>query len=808
MVKKAKKRKKRLPKISHKSSVASYDIREKITVFLFLIFIILAIMVLFRGAPTQPTQYSPFTAKATLSTDLEEMSYDKNEPFNGSVKLQLQEGDILPPNTEIHLLVYTNKPKCSKYLCKNNMPLNWYEYDETTEQCYVKDADPEGKCCLLMGPQCKQIILNSGFEELVNGFPTSWLPYVIGVGAEAARTEAYPMDPLGQEYSNVAYTDSTSVAIGSQGQAAFHQDLSTRASTINDFKPSVPSRQKVTYSSSGYKTENELSFDGVEPGLSYQYLRKSLTWKVNYDKQYFYAGCAFELIIKSTQGRNLHYWYTVNGSITECQRPADTATDKFIQKILPTETNWSNESADLYGDWIGKGLPATDALKEIWLVSHGIYQSGSWSPNAQIVRWDDIKLTKTGGIGVQPNLCEARGQKCCAEGTGFGNYYGNLECAEGKECWSDCANSRALTLIQFIQLSTTRNKKNMTSGLFAYIKDPSEQIIEETNSIPPRCSGSKCLLMYDYGSGYTACLDTSEDAPIGCEDWDNTYELDLDDLVNFKTPGENGTYEFVVKIQYKPSQGNCGQILNPETNQYKYIDTCLMYEIHEPFNVGEVCEPVWQCTPWQPYPCTDKQTRNCTDTTCGFGTRTEERNCCMEQWNCTDWSACVGNVRTRTCIDMNNCTTTNELNDSWADPACVVLPACTSSDWSCTEWQPTICPESGIQTRTCDLIGTCDTSTGYVPEEEKTCIPSEPERPELGWLIYAIIGIIILAALIFVLQKFIKKKPKVGKEAYPELTSYVRDALSAGATRAEIKAKLLEAGWPNKAVESALKSVK
>ena len=52
------------------------------------------------------------------------------------------------------------------------------------------------------------------------------------------------------------------------------------------------------------------------------------------------------------------------------------------------------------------------------------------------------------------------------------------------------------------------------------------------------------------------------------------------------------------------------------------------------------------------------------------------------------------------------------------------------------------------------------------------------------------------------------KKTKKKQEAYPELTSYIKDALSTGGTRAEILAKLQEAGWPREAINTAFKSVK
>ena len=51
-------------------------------------------------------------------------------------------------------------------------------------------------------------------------------------------------------------------------------------------------------------------------------------------------------------------------------------------------------------------------------------------------------------------------------------------------------------------------------------------------------------------------------------------------------------------------------------------------------------------------------------------------------------------------------------------------------------------------------------------------------------------------------EKMGKKKVKVPAE----LISYVKDALAAGASKAEIKAKLLEVGWPKEVVDEALKS--
>jgi len=45
---------------------------------------------------------------------------------------------------------------------------------------------------------------------------------------------------------------------------------------------------------------------------------------------------------------------------------------------------------------------------------------------------------------------------------------------------------------------------------------------------------------------------------------------------------------------------------------------------------------------------------------------------CVENWSCTDWSACVGSVQTRTCTDLNECGT--EVNKPSESQSCAVTP--------------------------------------------------------------------------------------------------------------------------------------
>jgi len=86
------------------------------------------------------------------------------------------------------------------------------------------------------------------------------------------------------------------------------------------------------------------------------------------------------------------------------------------------------------------------------------------------------------------------------------------------------------------------------------------------------------------------------------------------------------------------------------------------------------------------------------------------------------------------------------------------------------------------------------------------------EKPSLGGVLYLVIGLVIVAVvvviIIFVIVPSAKKGAgvKAKAEAYPELTSYIKDALTTGATKAEITAKLHEAGWPKDAIEASFKA--
>jgi len=128
-----------------------------------------------------------------------------------------------------------------------------------------------------------------------------------------------------------------------------------------------------------------------------------------------------------------------------------------------------------------------------------------------------------------------------------------------------------------------------------------------------------------------------------------------------------------------------------------------------------------------------------------------EENNCTPNWQCTNWSDCVGEIQIRSCIDPNSCE-----NDSAKpvenQPCSQCIP-----NWQCTEWSPEKCPKNNRQTKTCTDINNCGI-TKNKPPEIKLCTFEE----DYAWLVYVIIIILILLILIIlmIILKILKTQSK------------------------------------------------
>jgi len=135
-------------------------------------------------------------------------------------------------------------------------------------------------------------------------------------------------------------------------------------------------------------------------------------------------------------------------------------------------------------------------------------------------------------------------------------------------------------------------------------------------------------------------------------------------------------------------------------------------------------------------------------------------NNCTQNWQCTIWSACVGEIQIRSCIDSNSCG--NNSAKPVENQSCY---QCTPN-WQCTEWDPEICPENSRQTKICTDANNCET-TKNKPPEVKLCTFED----DYTWLVYVIMAILIFLILI-VLMMILKilKTQSNESEVFPKKT--------------------------------------
>ncbi|MGB9708223.1 MAG: CARDB domain-containing protein [Candidatus Pacearchaeota archaeon] len=328
--------------------------------------------------------------------------------------------------------------------------------------------------------------------------------------------------------------------------------------------------------------------------------------------------------------------------------------------------------------------------------------------------------------------------------------------------------------------------------------------------------------------------------PYTCDNWlvSNVYRVDLGSSLNLKAPSVEGIYLLNVSFNYGNINMSKSSIMltvaQPQTKKACRNNECTLIECYPP-NCNDTCssnsdcrEPGgcyenWQFTTWTECINGRKQ-RECYDANnCGttevkplaclqVGTKfIETQNCCVQAWSCDEWSACYEDqgawIQSMTCNDLNRC---NAQNVSYTQ-----LRECCSEDWQCT-WSPCI---NGFETLTCQELNNCGTNFTKPQEQSRGCKVSA-KAAVAWWVVMIIIIAIIVVTVIVLFATNVIKLPKkggvtkgevgaeaVGVGAYPELTNYIKSAISAGMSRDEIKRKLIEAGWPQDTIDSELSKV-
>ncbi|MEM4325765.1 MAG: hypothetical protein QXU40_00495 [Candidatus Pacearchaeota archaeon] len=291
---------------------------------------------------------------------------------------------------------------------------------------------------------------------------------------------------------------------------------------------------------------------------------------------------------------------------------------------------------------------------------------------------------------------EENSLSCCESG-GFGDKFGNLRCSNGGGCWSSCKKILTKDLQELINLSTTPTKGNISFGTFRI----------RNNIIPGE------------GAGYAACSEESRrGGGIG-----------------------GGASGRVITGRYTPScmdtdggqdiyvSGNCS-----DAPQVFYKDYCLdeltlneyycssdgILCLSKPFSCLYGCNE-GKCNerPVLPSYCTDGTPYNSCSLSKPFY--------CSSNGNLIPKCTQCGCPQNYTCDTLSNkCVQEIRNNESGGGGVNCI------ENWTCSSWNPEICPKNKTQTRTCVDVNNCGT-TNEKPNEIRNCTYLEPENSCIDW---------------------------------------------------------------------------
>lgn len=743
------------------------------------------------------------TTFATFDTTLTKTNYAPGDSFEGKLKLELQAPkDLLPDTTEIKMSVQNKNGKtmCGTgssakdcpafYLCSSGDTIPRY-YCNASKKCtnvtYDHDLPEftgqfEAWCCESNPENCQgssvlNVITDGGFENSITG---------IWIASKTGNCVA-GVEPIGFKGSYSGKTDSSFANVATEQYAKLTQTFAE-----------VPVSYFGTYGTQRVPTGDVIGIIDNPFKFSVYY---EIPTGTEARKGYY-----FEIIVKGTTGKKLHYYFNVE------KTPTDTTTDKYItikvsSLTLPQKT-WKTFEKNLYGDWVSKFGTAskTDKINSIELYSAGKKVLGYVAPPTgmatsipaipiiygQKVLWDEISLQYQSSLSSK---CEERDKKCCATGTGIGNYWGlQLSCDTGKDCWDECGESRVISLKDFMDL---------TSGEYNWSEDENIRYYSKgaTPSTPSQYIGGK-------GQGYGYCSEPNE-----CK---NLFIVNLEDLTEtFSVPAYVGNYSLSVNVTRTYDSGTA-------TTIYKLANAKQDFYVTEsggpsqpscPDDDYTFTEGAWSS--WATCTQQGRQTRtrtlygvydgsdNCPDTK--NKTETETQNCtsCTPQWK---WQECIeGENQYKG--DINECDP-NKLIDLTTERDCCV------EQWQCSSWSSC---DNGEQTRTCSDVYNCDTEFTK-PDTTRTC-----EKPSLIlglwwlWLLIVLIGVLVVlfATKVIPLPGFLKgtKKPRASISGFgatggesSELTGYIEQALNYGLSKSEIEQKLKDAGWPQDSIDKAFRT--
>jgi len=128
---------------------------------------------------------------------------------------------------------------------------------------------------------------------------------------------------------------------------------------------------------------------------------------------------------------------------------------------------------------------------------------------------------------------------------------------------------------------------------------------------------------------------------------------------------------------------------------------------------------------------------------------------CTSDWHCTSWSECINGDKIRSCVDFNLCgTNAGKPDEIQTCPSCV-------PNWDCSDWQPSECPEGGLQTKSCTDLNNCGTSKNK-PVDSRSCTYNASFSLGFVILVAILIFMIVVDILLIVRQWEKLNQPEIG----------------------------------------------
>ena len=146
--------------------------------------------------------------------------------------------------------------------------------------------------------------------------------------------------------------------------------------------------------------------------------------------------------------------------------------------------------------------------------------------------------------------------------------------------------------------------------------------------------------------------------------------------------------------------------------------------------------------------------------------------------------------------------------------------------WVCDNWKPEVCPENGIQTRSCEEVNNCGTEQ-FKPSITKRCEYSAPvgeeiiveeekpkelfapeEKPTYLW-IYIVVLVIIglgggVGVVLYEKEHKVRERQRI-QDRLTRMQDYIITNLAKGYSKEQLRSILLKNGWKEEMVDYVFK---